>query len=82
MLKKLFLVALVVGGVIVTYIVMTAGYQTILDLVGIAYTDPSAGNYTQYKAVVGAAPMWLYPIPGLVGIIAIVLVLRAPERRG
>jgi len=80
MLKKLFLVAVVVGGVIAAYVVMTAGYATILQLVGIASADPLAGNFTAYREVIDAAPFWLYIIPGLVGIITIVLVLREPER--
>lgn len=80
MLKKLFLVSLILGGVIAAYVVMTAGYSTILQLVGIASSDPSAGNYTSYKAVVDAAPLWLYVLPALIGVISIVLVLRSPER--
>lgn len=82
MLKKLFLVGIILGGVIVAYVVMTAGYSTILQLVGVASADPSVGNYSSYKATVDAAPLWLYTIPALVGIITIVLVLREPERRG
>ena len=60
MLKKLGYVALILGSVIVAYIFITAGYDAILSMVDVAASDPSAGNYTEYEAVVNAAPLWLW----------------------
>jgi hypothetical protein len=77
--KKLLWIGLIMGGVTVTMVLMTAVMPAIDAMVQVAYTDPSAANYTGYKEAVGAAPIWLYGIPVVVGLILAVMVLRAPE---
>ena len=79
--NKILWVSITAVAVIVSCLILWAVMPVITSLSQVAYTDPSAANYTFYKAAVGAAPWWLFFIPILVGGVAIIIILRAPERR-
>ncbi len=81
MFKKSLLVAGIVAAVVAVILFMTAIMPTLLSLIGFAQADPLAGNYSGYSYALGAAPLWLYLIPVAIGGIAVIVVLRSPERR-
>lgn len=81
MFKKIWLITLIVIGVIVSMVIMTAAMPAIRSMTDIAASDPSASNYTGYPEATTAAPLWLYFIPVAVGGIATVIVLRSPEAK-
>jgi hypothetical protein len=81
MFGKLARVAMIVGGVVIVCLIIWGMFPVIQDLIGVAAADPSAGNYIGYEEALGAAPLWLYGLPVVIGIIWIVIVLRAPEPR-
>lgn len=80
--KKVLYVIGICAVVTALCLFMTAVMPTIIELIGFAQADPSlaGGDYPAYEAALGAAPMWIYLIPILVAGIAVVLVLKAPER--
>jgi hypothetical protein len=80
MVNKVKWVAITVGAVIVSCLILWAVFPVIHSLTQIAYTDPSAGNYPAYKAAVGAFPWWVFFLPVLVGTFAVAVILRMPER--
>lgn len=81
MFGKLTKVAMIVGGIIIVCLIIWAIFPVFQTMIGVASADPSAGNYIGYEEALGAAPLWLYGLPVVLGIILIVLVLRAPEER-
>lgn len=81
MFKKIFWVVLIVIAVVVVEILLTAEMPAIRSIIDIAAADPSAGNYAGYSEALGAAPIWVYFIPILVGGIGVIMILRAPEQR-
>jgi hypothetical protein len=81
MVSKLWKVSLITGAIVVIDLIIWGMWPAIQSLLGIAQADPLAANFTGYAEFLGAAPMWLYGLPVVVGIIIIVLVLRAPEPR-
>jgi hypothetical protein len=80
MAKKILLVTVVVIGIVVVSLLMNAFMPAIQSMVNVAYTDPSAANYTGYKDALGAAPLWIYFIPVLIGGLAIFFILRREGR--
>jgi cell division protein FtsX len=81
MANKLLWVSVTVMAVIVSCVLIWLVFPVIQSLTQVAYTDPSAANYTFYKAAVGSAPWWMFFLPIIVGGVAVVMILRAPERR-
>lgn len=78
---KVKLIGVIIAAVIVCYIFLTAVMPVIVDLSSSANeTITASSNWTDYPGAQGAlvgAPFWLYFIPAIGGIVAIVIVLRA-----
>lgn len=77
--KKVLIIAGIVAAVVVVMWMMMAFMPAINSMVQIAKDDPSAGNYTAYEGVVGAAPAWLFGVPLVIGFIAVIITLRSKE---
>lgn len=79
---KVLVVMGIVAAVVVVEYMMMAFMPAINSLVQIAKDDPSAGNYTGYAGALGAAPLWLFGAPVVIGFIAVIITLRSPEKPG
>jgi len=77
MFKKIALVIGVIAIVAISYIVLTATMPTITEMSEYAANYTGIGEYTDAKEAVSSAPLWIYFIPGGVGGIFIVLILRS-----
>lgn len=74
-MKKIFLIALIMGSVILSYIFMTAAMPFFVEMS--SYAANVSDNYSAYKAAMQGVPLWLYFIPAVVGIVGIIMVLRS-----
>lgn len=78
---KVKLIAIIIGGVIFCYLILTAIMPVFTDVTGTANeTITASSNWTDYpgsQAALVGAPFWIYFIPGVVGIVAIVFVLKS-----
>lgn len=80
LIKKVGIISLIVAFVTVAMLLLTVIMPVITDMTDVAYNDPSAANYTEYRDAVGSAPLWLYAVPLLVGGVAVFVVIKRPER--
>lgn len=80
MAKKILWVSAIVFVIGAVYVIISAVWPAVIDMINIAGNDSSAGNYPLYQAATRAAPLWLYLLPAVVGLFGIILVLRRPER--
>lgn len=82
--NKIKLVAIIIGGVIFVYVFLLAIMPIFVDVTTTANaTITASSNWTDYpgaQAVLVGAPLWIFFIPGIVGIASIVLVLKRKER--
>ncbi len=82
--NKIKLVILIIAGVILITGFMTILIPILADFASTANTTIAASsNWSDYPGAQGAligAPLWLYFIPTILGIAAIVIVLRSKER--
>lgn len=80
MAKKLFLVFGIWAAVIVAYIFIAAAMPAIADITGEASTAMSAtSNMTNYPGAlefVDSSPVWIWVIPGLIGVVVTAVVLK------
>ncbi len=83
--SKLVWLFLVVVFTVVSYLVLTVLMPTITSWASTANTTISASsNMTGYFGLQGAllgAPLWLYMAPGCIAVIAIIIILKIPEKR-
>lgn len=81
MFNKVWMVGLIVGAVIVACLSLWGIWPAIQSLLGVAQADPLAQNFTGYKQAVDSAPLWLFGLPIVIGVIFVVMVLRRQEGR-
>ena len=77
MAKKFFMLGIVWGAVILAYIVMGVSMPALRDITATASTeigDPA--GIVGIKDAVDSAPYWLWTIPGLVGLVVTVVMLK------
>ena len=75
--KKIFLVAIIIGGVILSYIILTALVPFFVDVTSTANaTRVDWSMYPGAQAVLVSFPWWAFFIPAIVGMAAIVVVLK------
>lgn len=83
MFKKAVAIMVILGAVVVAYVFMailqpaTNQMATVAHDAAVASGNAVAGAYT---AATGAYPIWQWFIPALVGIVGIVITLKAPEK--
>ena len=81
--EKVKLVGLIIGAVIIAYLFLTATMPVISDFASTANTTiSSTSNMSDYPGTQGAllaAPFWLYFVPAIIGIAAIVFALKRRE---
>lgn len=80
MLKKLFLVSLILAGIVTAYIVMLATQGATNSIIAsVNSTLVATSNMTNYpgtQAFIESFPLWQWFIPAIVGLVAIVVVLK------
>ena len=80
MLKKLFLVSLIMAGVITSYVVMTATQGATNSIISSVNTtlvaSSNMSNYPGTLAFIASFPLWQWFIPAIVGLVALVIVLK------
>lgn len=81
MFDKVWQVGLIVGAVIVSCLLLWGIWPAIQSLIGVAQADPIANNFTGYEEAINAAPLWMFGLPVVIGVIAVVIVLRRQEGR-
>ena len=72
-MKKIFIDCIIVGAVIFAYVFLAAVQPGINDIIASAN---SSGNWTHFKdaqAVVNSFPIYMWFIPGLCGLVLIVV---------
>jgi hypothetical protein len=79
--KKMLFVAIILGATIASYLFMFAIMPLIRTSANVASSAPSASNFTAYQSAMESSPWWLLVIPGAVGVITSVMVLRSKESR-
>lgn len=79
--NKIKQVIFIIAGVVLVYVFLTIIIPILADFAGTANaTITASSNFTDYpgtQAVLVGAPFWIYFIPGIVGIVAIVFVLKS-----
>lgn len=81
--KKIFYLMVIWGCVVVAYIIwFAAGLPFQREAAEIASNGVGAENATGYQAAVNSSPLWLSFLPGLVGLIMSIMVMRMPETPG
>ena len=80
MLKKIWDVIKIVVAVGGAMLLVTMVMPVVRTFSNITASDPSAGNYVGLTSAANAAPWWLYFSILIVGGIAVVIVLRRPEK--
>lgn len=79
--NKIKLVALIIAGVILCYVFLTIIMPIFVDFASTANTTiAESSNWSDYpgtQAALVGAPFWIYFIPGIVGMAAIVVVLKS-----
>lgn len=82
-MNKLGTVAMIVGFVIVAYLFLLVAMPVITDAVSTANTTMAAtsnmSNYPGTQEAVLATPWVLFFVPGVIGIIAVVITLKRPQ---
>lgn len=79
MVKKLFMVALVVVIVVISEILLTTEMPAIRSMVDMAnYTG--SNNYVGFNEAVQTSKIWLYFIPVVVGFVVCIMILRSREQ--
>ena len=81
MAKKIMFVLIIIGATIGSYFFLWAIHPLIVSSSNIAATGPGAANMTGFVPGVSSFPLWGMFIPALVALVAIVLVLRTPEKQ-
>jgi len=78
--SKIVQVGLIIAGVVIIIIFITAIMPVFVDFTSTANTTIAASsNFSDYpgtQSALLAAPLWIYFIPVIVGVVAIVMVLR------
>jgi hypothetical protein len=82
MIQKIVFISIIVGAVVVSYIILFAIHDFFNEAAAIATAGNVGDNFTGYNAALNSSPWWIMFIPGLVGIVSIIMVMRAPERMG
>jgi hypothetical protein len=83
--KKIFYLIMILAFVIGNYVLLTAMWPAIQDMIGLAQSDPQltgahATDFLWYHSFVDAAPWWLYFLPAVVGIVEAIIVMRVSEK--
>jgi len=81
---KVGLVLLTVIAVALAYVIMLASYDFFREATGVATQaideSPNAGSYMLTRAFTASASYWILFLPALAGGLALVFILKAPER--
>lgn len=80
-MKKVGWVIVVWIGVIISYVILTAAMPAVNSLVQTANTTmAAASNMTNYPGTQDAiltAPLWLYFLPGGIGLVLTIIILKS-----
>jgi len=76
MFKKIALVGAILVIVVVAYVIMTAAMPAVSEMTGVAANATNIEDYPGSAEFMGAADLLLYSIPGIVGLVAIIIVVR------
>jgi len=76
MFKKLALIGAIIVVVAVAYVIMTAAMPAVSEMTDIAAGAENIEDYPGSTEFMGVADLLLYSIPGIVGLIAIIIVVR------
>ena len=81
-MNKLGAVLIIIGVVIACYLILLVTMTTVIDIVETANaTMTASSNLTNYPGTQGAllsTPWILFFVPGVIGMVVIVLILRRP----
>jgi hypothetical protein len=72
-MRKILLDILIVGGVVFAYIMMSAFQPGVNDIIATVNASMPAVGFGETKAVINSYPLYSWFIPGLCGLIAIVV---------
>ena len=85
MAKKIMYSALIIIGVVGAYIIMLATQSTYNELISTANTSISAtsnmSNYPGTLDFINSSPFWIWFIPGGVGTVALIVMLKTGDSR-
>lgn len=81
MAKKIMYVLIIIGATVCSYLFLWAIHPLFVDSANIAASGPGASNMTAFVPTVSSFPLWGMFIPVLVALVAIVMVLRTPEKQ-
>ena len=70
----------VIALVVLTYLILTAAMPVFVATSNTAASDPSMASFPSAEAALRTSPIWIYFIPGIVGIVAIAIKLRSKEK--
>ena len=76
MFKKLALIGAIIVVVAVAYVIMTAAMPAVSEMTDIAAGAENIEDYPGSAEFIGAADLLWYSIPGIVGLVAIIIVVR------
>lgn len=76
-MKKVLWVGAIIVCVVMAYIVLTASMPAVTSMVEVAANATAGDNYTFTNAGVDMMPVVLYALPALIGLIAVVIVLKS-----
>lgn len=80
--RKIFMIIVVVAAIVFSYVILFAIHPLFEETSAIAANATGAENMTGYLPAVNSFPLWGMFIPALVGIVAVVMIMRAPETPG
>lgn len=75
--KKIMLIILIVVGVVITYLVMAAIQPAVNDIISTANASANWTGFESTQAAVNSYPIYCWFLPGIVGLVAIVVVVRS-----
>jgi hypothetical protein len=76
---KWFLCALIVAGVVFAYILMAALQPMTNDIIDTVNATANWTNFEETQNAINSYPLYSWLIPGFVGVVAIVILLRSPD---
>lgn len=82
MARKLWIVSIISGAIVVNYLFIFAMMPFFLQMVNVGIQGAETDDFKFFRYAMQSSPLWFFLlVPAVVGIISIVLVLREPERK-
>ena len=77
MFKKMIIVAVIIAGVIISYVILTATMPAVSEMAGVGANATNIDNYPGSAEAMQFGPMIIYALPGGIGLVAIFITLRS-----